>query len=125
VSIVSERKYRGVLGILGNIPRLRVALSVSRLLKPFWIQKQIKVMTTSTNACRLAKIIGICTVLTGLCSCTFRSEDEFAQQNGFRRSDYFGQGSNRNYVPCAVQNPDYYISDREIPTGKPSYSREP
>lgn len=82
-------------------------------------------MIATTHACRLAKIISISTVALGLCSCTFRSEDEFAQQNGFKRSDYFGNGSNRNYVPCAVQNPDYYISDREIPTGKPSYSREP
>ena len=82
-------------------------------------------MTTTPRVSQLTKIISISTVALGLCSCTFPSEDEFAQQNGFRRADYFGLGTNQNYVPCDVKNPDYYISDREIPMGRPSYSRNP
>lgn len=82
-------------------------------------------MITSKHACRLAKNIGICTAVVALSSCTFKSEDEFAQQNGFRRSDYFGHGLNRNFVPNDARNPDYYISDREIPMGRPGYSRLP
>jgi hypothetical protein len=81
-------------------------------------------MSATKRVCRLAKITSISMItitVVGMSSCTFQSEDDFAAQNGFKRSDYFGNGGNRNFVPAAVKNPDYYISDREIPMGRPGY----
>ena len=81
-------------------------------------------MTSTTRARQLAKIIATSTIAIsalGMCSCTFQSETDFEAENGFKRSDYLGNGGNRNFVPAAVKNPDYYISDREIRMGRPGY----
>lgn len=81
-------------------------------------------MTSIALARQLAKITCTSTIAIaalGMCSCTFQSEIDFEAENGFKRSDYFGTGGNRNFVPAAVKNPDYYISDREIRMGRPGY----
>lgn len=43
-------------------------------------------------------------------SCVSQSEKDFEAQNGFKRSDYFGD-KNRKYVPAAARKHGYINSD--------------
>ena len=80
-------------------------------------------MTTPTPCSFLAKIVSISTasiVLFGITSCTSQSQLEFAKQNGYKRSDYFGTAQGRNYVPVDVEKP-IRPTGREIRLGRPGF----
>lgn len=65
-------------------------------------------MNILPNLARTAKIAGLSTMAVaamGTSSCISRSEKEFKAQNGFKRSDYFGD-KNLNYVPRGVRKID-------------------
>ncbi|QTN31985.1 hypothetical protein HZ994_06470 [Akkermansiaceae bacterium] len=81
-------------------------------------------MNIPAPAIRLARIIGISAIAAaalGLCSCVSQSEKDFAAQHGYKRSDYFGAGQNKNFVPAGVRRPEYFYSESEPPMGRPGF----
>jgi hypothetical protein len=66
-------------------------------------------MTTPIRISHRPKIITIysiaiaCLGISG-CASPSQSEKEFAAQNGFKRSDYFGTTQGDNFVPSDVKN---------------------
>lgn len=81
-------------------------------------------MTTPARVGHTAKIASISMIAVaslGISSCA--SQTEFESQNGFSRTDYFGNygASHRhNYVPCEVQKPDYYTPEKRTRIGHPA-----
>lgn len=81
----------------------------------------MKALPLIGHAKKFAGISIIATAVLGASSCISRSEKEFKEQHGFKRSDYFGK-RNSKYVPSAAKGhtpPDRYQEGDASASGLP------
>ena len=110
-----------------EIPRLRIAMVVSCLLRMPWNQTESIIMTTPARISRPTKTIifsAVAVACLGMNSCAplSQSEQDFVAMHGYQRSDYFGSYQNRKFVPPEARAPEYYNHEqRKLQDGRPGY----
>lgn len=90
-------------------------------------QPEPRIMTIHALVGNMPKIVKVSIVAVaalGISSCA--TQTEFERQNGYSRTDYFGNyggSQRRNYVPCEVQRPDYYSPEYRTRIGHPAHDQ--